>query len=57
MKLRALGNLSGVVGEQEAGAEFEVDAELGQSLIDRGIAERVSEKVVASAKPEKSPKE
>jgi hypothetical protein len=57
MKLRALGNLSGAVGDQQEGAEFEVEDEIGQSLIARGIAERVPEKIATASKPATPPKE
>lgn len=57
MKVRALGNLSGAVGDQEAGSVFEVDDDIGQSLIDRGVVERVDEKEVVKGQSEKPLKE
>lgn len=57
MKLRALGNLSGAVGDQESGAEFEVEDDVGQVLVDRGIAKRVSEKPATREQPDKTEKE
>lgn len=45
MKIRALGVLSGAVGDREKGEAFEVSTEEGKGLIARGYAEEVIEKV------------
>jgi hypothetical protein len=55
MKLRALGNLSGAVGEKAKGDEFTADATVGKSLIERGLAVQVDGPTVAAA-PEKGAK-
>ncbi|MEE1866934.1 hypothetical protein [Pseudomonas auratipiscis] len=52
MKIRALGVLSGAVGDREKGEEFEVPADIGKGLIVRGYAEEVVEKNVKPAKVE-----
>lgn len=52
MKIRALGVLSGAVGDREKGEAFEVSAEVGKGLIARGYAEEVVEKSVKPAKAE-----
>lgn len=43
MKVRALGNLSGTVGDRVEGEEFVVDATTAQSLIDRGVVEEIKD--------------
>lgn len=50
MKIRALGVLSGAVGEREKGEAFEVSDEEGKGLIARGYAEEVVEKAEKPAK-------
>ncbi|MNJ44609.1 hypothetical protein [Pseudomonas sp. DG56-2] len=52
MKIRALGVLSGAVGDREKGEAFEVSAEVGKGLIARGYAEEVTEKVDKPVKVE-----
>lgn len=51
MKIRALGVLSGAVGDRDKGEEFEVSADVGKGLIVRGYAEEV---VVKTVKPPKA---
>ncbi|WP_165392233.1 hypothetical protein [Pseudomonas tructae] len=50
MKIRALGPLSGAVGERTKGETFDVTAEVGKGLIARGYAEEVPGKPAAPAK-------
>ncbi|CAM4005372.1 hypothetical protein [Pseudomonas wadenswilerensis] len=50
MKIRALGPLSGAVGEREKGDTFDVSAEVGKELIARGYVEEVPAKPAAPAK-------
>jgi len=50
MKIRALGPLSGAVGEREKGETFDVTADVGKGLIARGYAEEVTEKAEKPAK-------
>ena len=54
MKVRALGKLSGAVGERAKGEEFTVDAKTGAGLVLRGLVEEVSEPA-ASEKPKEKP--
>ncbi|MDN7144091.1 hypothetical protein KC131_25940 [Pseudomonas sp. JQ170] len=54
MKIRALGPLSGAVGERTKGEEFEVSAEDGKGLIVRGYAEEVLEKATKPAKSDQA---
>lgn len=42
MKVRAIANLSGPGGRRVFGEEFVVDAALGQSLIERKLAQEVA---------------
>jgi len=51
MKIRALGPLTGALGERQKGEEFTVAKEHGEGLIARGYAEEVPE---AAAKPVKA---
>lgn len=48
MKFRALGNLSGATGEVEKGAEFTAESTTGQTLVDRGLAEKIDATVRAA---------
>jgi hypothetical protein len=50
MKIRALGLLSGAVGERTKGETFDVSTEVGKGLIARGYAEEVPVKPAAPAK-------
>ncbi|AIL60933.1 hypothetical protein [Pseudomonas alkylphenolica] len=50
MKIRALGILSGAVGDREKGEAFEVSAEEGRGLIARGYAEEVIDQAEKPAK-------
>lgn len=54
MKVRALADLSGTVGDPAAGDEFVTDATTAQSLIDRGLVAKVDEDASAPAKPAKA---
>ncbi|MNC81655.1 hypothetical protein D3C77_561690 [compost metagenome] len=54
MKIRALGPLSGAVGDREKGETFDVSAEVGKGLIARGYAEEVPEKAEKSAKADQA---
>lgn len=54
MKVRALADLSGTVGDRAAGDEFVTDATTAQSLIDRGLVAKVDEDSSAPAKPAKA---
>jgi hypothetical protein len=51
MKLRALGDLSGAIGEKAKDEEFDTDATTGAGLIARGIAVEVTEASPAAEKP------
>lgn len=53
MKVRALADLSGTVGDRAAGDEFVTDATTAQSLIDRGLVAKVDDDSSAPAKPAK----
>lgn len=50
MKIRALGPLSGAVGEREKGEIFDVAADVGKGLIARGYAEEITERAEKPAK-------
>lgn len=52
MKIRALGPLSGAVGDRKKNEEFEVSKEVGEGLILRGYAEEVTERPGKISKPE-----
>lgn len=54
MKVRALADLSGTVGDRATGDEFVTDATTAQSLIDRGLVAKVDEDSSAPAKPAKA---
>ncbi|MGF0241247.1 hypothetical protein ACQR3P_18520 [Rhodococcus sp. IEGM1300] len=54
MKVVALGMLSGATGDREKGEEFTVDAKLGASLVERGLATVVVETAAAADKPAKA---
>ncbi len=54
MKVRALADLSGTVGDRAAGDEFVTDATTAQSLIDRGLVAKVDDDASAPAKPAKA---
>lgn len=54
MKVRALADLSGTVGDHAAGDEFVTDATTAQSLIDRGLVAKVDDDAGAPAKPAKA---
>lgn len=54
MKVRALADLSGTVGDRAAGDEFVTDATIAQSLIDRGLVAKVDDDSSAPAKPAKA---
>lgn len=54
MKLIALGNLSGAVGERAEDEEFIVDAKLGATLIARGLAREVAEPAPVAEKSAKA---
>lgn len=43
MKVVALGNLSGAIGERTKGEEFAVDAKTGADLIGRGLVRESNE--------------
>ncbi|WP_277592979.1 hypothetical protein [Pseudomonas chlororaphis] len=53
MKVIALGNLSGAVGDKVKGEEFDVDAKAGADLIARGLVVKAVPEAAAPAKPEK----
>ncbi|MDT3720347.1 hypothetical protein [Pseudomonas oryzihabitans] len=53
MKVKALASLSGAVGDREPGDEFDVKAEDGRELIERGLVEEVGAK---TTKPTPAPK-
>jgi hypothetical protein len=52
MKVTALGNLSGAVGEKSKGEEFTVDAKTSAGLISRGLVRAVDEPQVTPKKAE-----
>lgn len=54
MKVQALGNLSGAVGERSKGEVFTVEASIAKSLIDRGLVVKADELPVHSQKPEQA---
>ncbi|WP_286917797.1 MULTISPECIES: hypothetical protein [Pseudomonas] len=54
MKVRALADLSGTVGDRAAGDEFVTDATTAQSLIDRGLAAKIEDDASAPTKPAKA---
>jgi hypothetical protein len=54
MKIRALGPLSGAVGDREKGETFDVSAEVGKGLIARGYAEEAPEKAEKPAKADQA---
>lgn len=54
MKVIALGNLSGVVGERAKGEEFIVDARLGASLVARSLVREVAEAAHVTEKAAKA---
>lgn len=47
MKLKALGDLSGAVGEKAKGEEFITDKTTGKALVARGIAVEVADPEMA----------
>lgn len=49
MKIRALGPLSGAVGERKKNEEFDVTKDVGEGLIARGYAKEVLDKKPAKA--------
>ncbi|SEO42741.1 hypothetical protein [Pseudomonas sp. Snoq117.2] len=49
MKVRALASLSGAVGDREPGDEFDVKAEDGRQLIERGLVVEVDAKTTKPA--------
>lgn len=49
MKVRALASLSGAVGDREPGDEFDVKAEEGRQLIERGLVVEVEAKATKPA--------
>ena len=51
MKVRALAGLSGPFGSKLSGDEFTVAADVGKDLIDRKLAEAVTEAAVAKVDP------
>ena len=53
MKVRALAELSGTVGDRAAGEEFTTDATTGRSLIDRGLVEEIKDDASTPTKPTK----
>jgi len=53
MKVRALADLSGTVGDRAAGEEFATDATTAKSLIDRGLVVEIKDEAGAPAKPAK----
>ncbi|WP_434558022.1 hypothetical protein [Pseudomonas sp. Z4-20] len=53
MRIIALGNLSGAVGDRAKGEEFSVDAKTGNDLIARGLA-RQAEAPPGAEKPAKA---
>ena len=53
MKVRALADLSGTVGDRAAGDEFVTDATTAKSLIDRGLVAEAEDTTSAPAKPAK----
>jgi hypothetical protein len=53
MKVRALGELSGTVGDRAAGEEFSTDATTAKSLVERGLVEEVKEDSAPKAPKDK----
>jgi hypothetical protein len=53
MKVRALGELSGTVGDRAVGEEFTTDATTGRSLIDRGLVEEIKDEASPAPKATK----
>ncbi|KPW62573.1 Uncharacterized protein ALO80_03143 [Pseudomonas caricapapayae] len=49
MKVKAIANFSGAVGDQAEGDEFSVDAARAKSLIERGLVEEVKDAPVPKA--------
>ncbi len=56
MKVRALGILSGAVGDREKGDEFEIDAAAAEPLLARGLVEAVAAPAAPADSPAKLPK-
>lgn len=50
MKVVALGNLSGAIGDRVKGEEFTVDAKVGADLVNRGLVQAVNEPAPAVEK-------
>lgn len=54
MKVIALGNLSGAVGDREKNEAFVVDAQLGAALVERGLVQAVTDPVPVQDKAAKA---
>jgi len=52
MKVTALGNLSGAVGEKSKGEDFTVDSQTGADLISRGLVRAADEQQAIPKKAE-----
>ena len=54
MKVIALGNLSGAVGDREKNEAVIVDAQLGAGLVERGLVQEVTDPVPVQDKAAKA---